>query len=1078
MTNPGPALADAPAAIKCPECLLPAPATAVFCANCGARLAARSAKDSAPRLSERKFVTIAFIDMVGSLSAIQDKDPEDAHELLESAMRTMSEAVHAYGGVVLDRQGDGILAIFGAPAAQDDHAVRACQAALRLGSIVAAQREPAFEFRIGMTSGEVAIGSASSDFSLDYTVTGAVVHIAARLQGLAAINSAVMSAETAALVQDRMVTAPMGQKLLKGLPAPLEIHALVGPVGDRPAAGGGALRPFVGRGAVLERLESAQAAAAAGRGCAIALIGEAGIGKTALLDQFAARRIGEAQLVRVTAQHHSSVAPFQPFAEIVRQLLARPEATTAERRARLGQWLEELQLEPRVHSMPLFDLLDLPGLPPEWSANSPQLRQDLIGRTVLELLLREGQRRTTVIVLDDLQRADTASLQLLGRLIRGVGASSLFVLVAFRPELDHAWLDKCGVEQVPLKRLSDEETKTVIAELLGAAAAPLIEQHVVRWSRGNPLFLRESVRAMREVGAVDDPPAAGSIAIPPSISAVIAMRIDRLGPLAKRLLLAASVLGEQFDDRVLGHLSGLDPAALDTQLGALVAAEFLRPAEPAPHTYGFEHGLFREVGYGTLLRRQRRDLHRAALAALEDPAHGATIEERANHAYGGELWEEAAALCRDAGRRAAARYSNREAAYHFERAISALGWADPKGERIDDAIKLRLELRAVCIPLLRLDRIAALLDEAHAMADRIKDVAEQARTTGFMAGHAYLTGKPATCIDLCQEALRLAKRARNPALRIAPSLYLAQAQYGLGRYRRVAALLQSEPAWRDETLAGAALGLPVRPLLMGGYWLAIADAELGRFSEAEALAAMMLERVDERQPFELLYALTAQGFILMLRGQLAAALSASACALAIAEKNDIAFIVPVLASQTGVLLSRQGQVQEGLSVARLAMRKAEEIGSIAGRSRWCARLAEACLAAGVLEEARQQAETAVAIAQAGGELGYHCSALRLRAKIRVFDADPAGAMSDLGRATEIARQLQLGPALAKCHFDMGALAQHSGNLPEARRAFLKARAGFQRYLMDEGVARVDSALAGLEAGTAPPVLQAFIGSEE
>ncbi|HEY8360597.1 MAG TPA: AAA family ATPase [Ramlibacter sp.] len=1074
MTQSAPASDPGPAPLRCPQCALPVPASAAFCANCGARLARQPTQEAAHRLSERKFVTIAFFDMVGSLEAIQDKDPEDAHELLAAAMRTMTEAVHAYGGVVIDRQGDGIVAIFGAPAAQDDHAVRACLAALRLQAIVAAQGKPGFEFRVGINSGEVAIGSAASDFTFDYTATGAVVHIAARLQGLAAKNSAVMSAQTAALVQERMQTVPMGEAVLKGLPAPVEIHALAGPA-KHGAAGAAVHRPFVGRAAVLERLASAMASAARGQGCAIALIGEAGIGKTTVLDQFASRHRGQAQLVRVNAQHHSSVGALHPFAEIVQQLLRLPEAGPQERRDRLWQGLADLGLDPIQHATPLADLLDIPGLPPEWRAHSPQLRQDLIGSSVLELLLRQGQRRRTVIVLDDLQRADTASLQLVGRLVRDLAGSFLFVLVAFRPELDPGWLD--ALEAIDLRTLSEDETRALIATLLGDVA-PAVEQHLVRWSRGNPLFLRERLRALAESGAVRDPEAAASMAIPPSISAAIAMRIDRLAPAAKRLLLAASVLGEQFDARLLAHLAGLEPAALAPQLAALVGAEFLREVEPATGTYAFEHGLFREVGYGTLVRQQRRDLHRSAFATLHHASQGGTLEEKANHAYCGELWEQGTALCWEAGRRAAERYSNSEAAYHFERAIIALVWADPHGERIEDAIQLRLDLRSVCIPLLRVDRMAALLREAHEMAGRLQDVSHLARITGFLAGYAYFTGDTNACLRRCHEALRLARRAGDPALRIAPTIYLAQAQYGLGRYRQTAALLQRQPAWRDETVAGSPLGLPAPPLLIGGYWLAIACAELGRFPEAEALVATMLQRADLRQPFELLYAQTAQGFVQLLRGRLDAALAASSAALEIAEKKGIPFILPVLASQTGYLLARQGRVDEGLALARLAIRKTQEIGSAAGRSRWHARLAEACLAAGELEEARRQTEDAVAIAQAGAELGYLCSALRLRAKVRVLGADLAGAATDLNQATAAAVRTQSGPALAKCHFDTGALALRCGDVAQAREAFHKARAVFQYHEMEEYAARSEAALVRLESGEVLPVLQAFIGSAE
>ena len=1073
---------DIPIATICPSCNSPVAGGAKYCAECGARIVGAVAASAPPRLVERKFVTVVFIDMVGSLSIIRDKDPEDAHELLESAMAVMSEAVHAYGGVVADRLGDGIMAIFGAPVSQDDHATRACHAALRLHFLVERSLGSRIALRVGMNSGEVAVGSALNDFAANYTATGAVVHIAARLQGMAAPNATVMTAQTAALVRDVMRTEAIGRLTLKGLEAPLDVHRLIGPIAGRdrfsPEPAGSA---FLGRAAALAVLDQALAAALDGRGSVVGISGEAGIGKTTLIERFAQRQQHAVTLVRGTAEHYTSVAPFQLFAEVLLQLLGLGEVPVAQRRAEITARLAALGLDHATCEAPLLDLLDLDGLPPSWDRLAPVLRHDLIGSAVIEVLLAESRRRKLLVVLDDVQRADASTIHLVNRIIPRVGRHQLLVVVAFRPELVHHWAGNDNYAQLRLERLSDDDTRALIAGFFGQDVLPRLEQQLLGWSKGNPLFLRESVRALVEAGALANPDVAAAIAVPASIGAVIAARIDRLPPAAKRVLRAACVLGEQFAFDILASVSGTAEAALAGQLEVLTAAQFIRPLDPVRRTYAFEHGLFQEVGYAALLRRQRRSLHQAAFVALrrsEQSAASVPVEELAHHAHNGELWTEAVPLCREAGRRAAARYSNREAALHLEHAIAALGCADPDALRLEDAITLRLELRTVSIPLLRLDRIGAVLAEADAMAGRLGDLSLRARISAFQAGHAYMTSNPARCISLCRAALRLAGRAPDPGLRVAPQLYLAQAHYGLGQYRRVVTTLVRHRSLQDAALSGAAVGLPVRPALMRGYWLAIAQAELGRFAEAEALAAEMLAQADEHQPFESLYALTAQGFIWMLRGELQAALRSSTSALAVADHNDITFIIPVLASQVGLLLASQGRAAEGLALARRAMHKAEEIGVRAGRSRWCARLAETCLLAGNLPEARENAEAAIRFAEDGGERGYLCSAQRLRAKTRVADADLDGAAHDLARATAIARSLQLGPALAKCQFDAGALAHRAGRLTEARRAFRIARNGFARYQMQAGMARADHALAQLAAGSPAPPAEAFFGSSE
>jgi class 3 adenylate cyclase/tetratricopeptide (TPR) repeat protein len=1058
------------------------PAGAQYCVACGARVAGGEAAVDPTHLTERKFVTVMFVDVVGSLGVIRDKDPEDAHELLTAALAVMTEAVHAYGGVIVDRQGDGVMAIFGAPAAQEDHAARACLAALRLHTLVRLRQTAQFALRAGLNSGEVAVGSALNDFATDYTATGAVVHIAARLQSEAPANATVMSEHTAALVRDVMLTELLGQVLLKGLDTPIALHRLIGPIAEVERVRRGTQGLFVGRATELSALEAALAEALEGSGCVFGVSGEAGIGKTALVERFIHRHARDIEWIRFTAAHHTSVPPFQPFAEIVKQLFDLGDVSPHLRRKKVNERLSALALDRRICAPPLLDLLELSGLPKSWAALAPQLRHDRIGSAVIQVILAASRHRKLVVVLEDLQRADSATIQLVEQLAKTVSQHSLLIIIAFRPELRHPWEHADGYRQLRLDPLTEVETRALITGFIGKAVQPWVERRLLGWSKGNPLFLRESVRAMVEAGAINDPVAANRIAVPPTIGAIIAARIDRLPPAAKQVLLAACVLGKQFHLETLAVVSGLDPAELSAQIQALRAAEFVGTQGTQGSqgsTVSFEHGLFQEVGYATLLRRQRRSLHQIAFLALRTASPIATsIEELAHHAFGGELWAEAFTLCREAGLRAASRYSNREAAMHLENATVALGCADVEGRRLADAIALRLELRSVSIPLLRLDRIGTLLSEADAMAKRLGDLSVRARVTAFKAGHAYLTRNPIGCIELCRDALRLARRTGDARLRIAPTLYLAQAQYALGRYRRVVDALEGDASLQDGNLSGAAVGLPVRPRLMRGYWLAIAWAELGRFGGAEALSHQLVSSADERQPFELLYALTGQGFILMLRGELGAALEASAAALTIAEHNDIAFIIPVLASQVGFLLAKQGRVKEGLALARRAMREAEEIGIYAGRSRWCARLAEVCILAGEKAAARTHAEAALKLAEDNHEMGYLCSALRLRAKTRVFDSDLDAAKGDLQRALDVARLLRLGPALAKCHFDTGTLFQCAGRVAEARREWGIAKSAFLRYQMADGLARTAQALARLETAMPPLGAEAFFGSSE
>jgi class 3 adenylate cyclase/tetratricopeptide (TPR) repeat protein len=1003
-----------PSVMFCHACGQSLPEAARYCIGCGAR-AMTLAPAPAPNLTERKFATIMFTDMVGSLHAIQDKDPEDAHLVLATAMTVMAQAVHAFGGVVAETAGDGIMAIFGAPAAMQDHAVRACFAALRLHALAAEALHP-LSLRVGINSGEVAVGVTPNDFASDFTATGVVVHIAARLQSCAQPRQTVMTAGTAALVRGAMRTVPLGAFQLKGLSDPIELHGLIGP--QQPESESRS-RTFVGRFSELALLTRSHDAARSGHGQIVALRGDAGIGKSALVDRFAVQ-IG-VKVVRCTCEYRAGVASLQTVADLITQLARLATLPPNLHRAALHEWLTELSIGRPYALDAMTDLLGLGGLSEPWTGLAPLLRSDRIAETVMLALLADSARRDRVLVIEDLQRADSGILDLVDRLISGISDSRLMLIVTFRPDLDSYWGSKPNCHLLRLERLNDEETRALLGDFFGHPASPRLEQQLIGWSNGNPLFLREGIRALREAGVDEDPDAAAAISIPQSINAAIAERIDRLAPQAKKVLLAASVLGATFSVDLLSQVAGIDHDALDAQIGSLEDEEFVHTVQAEPRICGFEHDLFREVGYTTLLRRQRRDLHQAAFRALSMDAEvieAPNAEERlAHHAYGGELWAEAVEVCREAGRRATARYANREAALHFENALDALSRADSGGTRLRDAIALRLELRTVCLPMLRLDRIGALLAECDELAKQLGDLELRTRIAGYAANHAYLTQGAEPCLALCDQAEALATAAGHAQLSPSLVIYRAQADYALGRYRQVIAALHGNQGLLDPLVTAAQAGLPVRPVFMRGYWLAIAHAELGRFGTAFELSESLVTASDDRQPFESLYARTAQGFIAMLQGDYPSALAHSHAALATAEHYEIAFIIPVLASQVGFLLARTGHTDEGVIKVRQALRKAEEINSVAGRSRWYARAGEACLRAGMMDEARHHANAAVESAQKRGELAYLCSARRLRAKLHALNSEHELAFEQIDIALTLSMRIRSAPALAKSLFD-------------------------------------------------------------
>lgn len=1005
----------------------------------------------ADKLTERKVATIMFIDMVDSLGTIRDLDPEDARELFSAALAVMSDAIHTYGGVVASTLGDGVMALFGAPAAQEDHATRACLAALRLQeqlSQTSADR-PAIRTRVGIHSGIVAISGSADTFE----ATGAVVHIAARLQNFAPPGNAILTAKTRALLARDIATEFMGSITVKGLQEPIDAFVVVGtqpasiPDFDLPG------KDLLGRVSELRALRAAFYSAAQGNGLLVRIVGEAGIGKTTLVEKFLSQRSPSAKILRSGVERYGSTVPFQPFRDLIMHLFEIESVNHSQKVNFIMRRLGIIGVSDSKYIDALCDLCDLPLQTADWRELSPKQRRDAIIRAIIDVFLLHSEKHPLLICLEDIQWADSGTIELIQEFDHAVKHAKILIVFTYRSEFVYDWSGYVNLKTIKVKRLNESETRRLVGRLLGGVADTPLGNAVLKRCDGNPLFAHELIRGLVDSGVLGGPPNrrillkdTASVPAPLSVTGIIAERIDNLRADLKEALLAASVLGEQFSAEVLARIAQTPLDEIRRRLQLLEEGGFLR-SEKAGAVHAFTHGLFQEVAYTTLVRRRRQTLHGAAFQALKSVSSADRSTERlAYHAFNGCVWDEGVKCCWEAGRRAAARWSNREAIAYFENALVALGRRGPKEESIAEAIDLRLELRLAHLPLLHLSKVGELLGEAHTLALQFGHRHQLAKIVGFMGAHAYLTRACTDCVNLSRQSLRLTGKA-DECIRIAPTIYLAQALYGLGKFRQVISTITRILPAIEKSGVAASSGLPGNALLMSLYWVAISKAELGAFEEAESFCSKMLSGPKPLQPFEYIYAQTALGFVLLVKGEYEAALGPSELALEAVDRTDTPFMIPVSASQVGLLLAKLGRHSDGLEMGRRAVRTAEEIGVRAGRSRWVARLAEAYFCAGEIEDALTQAEAAVSIAEEAGEPAYLCTALRLRGRIRAKSVgDFEQSRDDMARAKSIAQRLQLGPELAKCRYVLGEVELRARS-PAAMREFAAAEHRFRRFGM-------------------------------
>ena len=486
-------------------------------------------------------------------------------------------AVHRYEGTVNQVMGDGIMALFGAPIAHEDHAVRACYAALAMQEAIRRYSEEVrrghgieVQIRVGLNSGEVVVRAIGNDLHMDYSAIGQTTHLAARMEQLAPPGSIRLTADTLRLAEGWVQVTPLGPVPVKGLSAPVEVCELVGagPARTRlQAFAARGLTPFVGRQAELAALHQALEQAEAGHGQVVAVIGEPGVGKTRLFHEFThASRTQGWLLLESSSTSYGKATPYLPVIDLLKAYFQIEDRDDGRRmREKLTGRL--LTLDPALGpTLPAFlALLEVPVEDPAWQALDPAQRRQRTLDALKRLLLRESQVQPLLLVFENLHWIDAETQVFLDGLVESLPAARLLLLVNYRPEYQHGWRNKTYYTQLRLDPLPPASAETLLHSLLGddAGLEPL-KQRLIERTQGNPFFLEESVRTLVETqvlvgdqGAYRLARALPSIQVPATVQAVLAARIDRLPPEEKQLLQTAAVIGTEVPLRAPpGHCRG------------------------------------------------------------------------------------------------------------------------------------------------------------------------------------------------------------------------------------------------------------------------------------------------------------------------------------------------------------------------------------------------------------------------------------------------------------------------------------------------------------------------------------------
>ena len=939
--------------------------------------------------AERKQVTVLFADVSGSMDLAEQEDPEEWRKIMQRFFSLLAESVTRFEGTVDKFTGDGIMAIFGAPVAHEDHARRACYAALQMLDDVAGyagelRRAKGLNFstRIGINSGEVVAGAIGEG---SYTAIGHTVGLAQRMEALAEPGKAYLTEHTAELARGFLDLTDLGEFEIKGASRPVQVFELTG-VGQARSrldlARERGFSRFVGREREMAQLQEALSRARDGAATAVGVVAEPGIGKSRLYHELVERCRNEGtEVFQAQGQAHAKAIPFMPILQMLRAFFGIGDSDS-EQLAREKIAGRALLLDAAfADDLPLiFDFLGVPDPDRPVPQMSPEARQRALADVLCRLVGNPARKKTLVLVFEDLHWIDEGSQAMLGGLVEGFGETRTLVLSNYRPEYAPPWGENPAWQAIELAPLRQEDTRELLRDLAGEdPSLDGLDEPIHERTGGNPFFIEEIVRELAESGYLEGERGAYRLAkpiedagVPVTVQAVLAARIDRLGPDPKRLLQVASVLGKEVSTEALGMAAGLDEEEMQASLRELIDGGFLYEAELYPQRLlAFRHPLTREVAYGTQLGEQRARTHAAAARAL--------IQLNPP-----DRWDELAALIADHLRQGG---EDLEAARWSARAAYWAGHSRPR-----DALRLWHDVMELAYGLEEDEEVAAL-----AIHSRL-----------LQLQYAWRVGMSREEEDrLATEAEEIATRQND--LRSLALLKVATAvRPGLEHHADAWLAAVRETVELADRTGDIHLRVAIRSA--GAY----AYLTAGDFDGFEAAIDEMLALVGDDRSVgtgiilgsPIAWGLMAKGMVRRERVEFDEAEELFERALRIALEEDDPETASWVRSNQAGLMAMRGEADAGVGAARRNVELTDRLGDVFSRSLALSNLAWIELAAGDAEGALESIEESERLYReamaGGGEMAAWRAQLRSQALREVGRAEEAVELAE--RAAETARE--------------------------------------------------------------------------
>lgn len=875
-------------------------------------------------------MTILRADVVDSTGLVAELEPEEAVSRLEPALAAMRGAVRQFGGIVSKELGDGLAAVFGAPIADDNHAPLACHAAIELVRRVASLGDPGLQVRVGLHSGHVVAYMVASEFSRVYEIGGAAQHLAARLEAAAEANQIYVSEACQKLADGHVRFEPLGGKSLRGFSQPVPVYRIVGAsdLSSWRVRRARSVSRFVDRTTERALLDRAAGQAKASRQTVL-LLGDAGIGKSRLAHEFAQKLRAEGwRLIDAECSPNLQGAPFSTLKRILLSAIdaaARDPGNPGDPRGNLSA----------IQQSALDAVLDVPIANPQWDELEPHARGRVISDASCAIIQSLASRQPTILLLEDLHWIDRAS-DVVVAAIAALAVPDLLVLLTSRPNGMPVWIARCHAEVVAIRPLDDDSGLEMLSDMLGSSETNAdLKSRIISHTASVPLFIEEVCRGLKDSGTlrgqwgdlalvrpIDE------LGIPTSIQGVIAARLDRVSKQDRLVLQVAAALGPRSSEATLRKISILPEDALRGCLVSLDRAELLvRIDSELEDSLEFRHEMVRQVTYDSMVEKMREDIHARILAALEG-SEAEDSDKLCYHATRAKDWDKAYHHGRSAARRCLDRSAYADAVDYFEIAMKALDKTPVTQAREADAIDLRMEAR---LAFAGSGRVAEALDlgrEAERRADAIDDIGRKVAAMTMRAGAQNFYGTPAEAVGIGEDVVHLAESSGNPGWRNLARYGLGQAYFLAGRYReaeRTVALAHAQLAGPD---ASAPIGTTPRYLLLLCCMMnSINHTVMGELDAAEQVQRHADAIADETgRPYDRVAAAYSGGWLMLGRGDPAAAASILEGGFVLAQKHGIRLFVPVLACHLGIAYLEQGLFDRARGMLAEAREEARAVG--------------------------------------------------------------------------------------------------------------------------------------------------------